>query len=253
MTQSLYKLESIIELMAEILDYEKTNDGDFLLLMRISAQEFKKIKNDKNVLVFSKRKAGFVSDLELDLTQKLDDLGMHENCVIVTFRSRLRDLELAIIEYLEEKKCPVVYLSCEIAYEEFVEIIKFRKMMYGDSLNLKNVFFIGCGDRCGSKTGQFRERKCIEVPRLTDLSDIGLAIEEAVRSFVSVHTKPLIFVVDSWSRILRSNAPSSNEKFAKFLNKLMDEYPITGIFIFKHLEYREDATRITNPKFVLRV
>jgi hypothetical protein len=239
--------------MAEILSSEKTNDGDFLVLMRLSPKEFKKIKNNKEVLVFSKEKARFVSSLEEEIVQKLKTLNLYENCLLVTPKTRLRDLELSIIEYLEEMKYYVIYLSCELTYDEFVDIIKFREMVYGDSVNLKNVFFIAC-NKCSPELKKQYNGRCVVVNDFSNLSDIGLMIEEAIKTLISgPKSKPIVLIIDSWSMILKTNPPSSNEKFARFLQRIMLTYPLIGIFIFKHLEYRDDAMELTNPKFILRV
>ncbi len=241
--------------MAEIVSSEKTKDGDFILLVRASPKEVRKVGKGKRVFLIPEEKAKFIAPPNQELTEKLSSLNLHENMVIVTPRTRLRTVELNLIEFFEETRPFIIFVSCEIPYHEMIEIIKFREMLLGSSINQDRLFFLSCVEEESKECKERRGKNHAVVAGLTNLTDMSIIIEEAAKAFLKRpdSARPIILVIDSWSRILKANPPSSSEKFAEFIVGLLNRYPMIGVFIFKWLEYRDDGIVLTNPKFYVRV
>jgi len=132
----------------------------------------------------------------------------------------IENLEL-MRNFVHEKKMFGIYITVNRPYGSLVQLLKKEK------IDTSKIFFI---DLITSTLSNAPERKenCIFMGSASNLTDLSLAISEAVEA--SPETKKFIFL-DSLSTMLIYNEAGTLSKFSHFLTGRLRELKVSGVLI----------------------
>lgn len=150
-------------------------------------------------------------------------LGGKENYVALAKVSpeKYQEINLKIIEYLvEENNTPGVYVTLNSPYKNIEADLK--KL----GVDTRLIIFIDAVTKRGGVIK--KEKGCLYIGNPENLSDISIAIDQAVRALPS---KKRFLFFDSLSTLLLYNNPQSVAKFIHFLSGRMRVWKVNGIIV----------------------
>lgn len=148
--------------------------------------------------------------------------GLSEYVALATVSPKsYKEVNIEIIRYLvKDSNMPGVYVTLNAPYETV------KKRLEEKNIDTRMIIFIDAV----TKTSQGIERKdnCLLIGNPQNLSDISIAMDQAVRSLPAA--KRFLFF-DSLSTLLLYNNPASVAQFVHFLSGRMHVWKVNGIII----------------------
>ncbi|MEM0333241.1 MAG: hypothetical protein QXX30_02120 [Candidatus Aenigmatarchaeota archaeon] len=128
-----------------------------------------------------------------------------------------------IIRYIiEEKKFSGIYITVNKPYENLI------KYLEDNGIDTKNIFFIDAISKVASQEMKITEN-CLFIPSPSHLTDLGIALTEALETMEKKESKFLI--LDSISTMLVYNDFESVAKFVHFIITRLRIFGLVGLLI----------------------
>lgn len=131
-----------------------------------------------------------------------------------------REVNLEIIRFLTESNMPGVYVTLNAPYATI------KKRLEDNGIDTRLIIFIDAVTK--TSQGIEREENCLFIGNPQNLSDISVAMDQAVRSLPT--SKRFLFF-DSLSTLLLYNNATSVAQFVHFLSGRMHVWKVNGIII----------------------
>ena len=134
---------------------------------------------------------------------------------------KYQEINLKLIKHLiQDKNIPGIYVTLNKPYETMAELFKKNK------INTDMIIFI---DAVTKTEGNIKKTEdCLFIGNPENLSDISIAMDQAVRS---IHSKEKFLFFDSLNTLLIFNSAIAVARFIHFLAGKMRAWGVKGIII----------------------
>jgi hypothetical protein len=150
------------------------------------------------------------------------------NLVIVK-AEELMTTNLKILKDITREKSMGVYITVNNPYNRITKILDHAE------IDTRNIFFIDCVTRTVGEAGE-RTGNCLYVPSPNSLTEIGIAVTQALQ----VMPSPNKFIfVDTLSSFIIYNPPPVLAKFSHFLINKSKIFDASGVFVVVKSELEE--------------
>ncbi len=165
------------------------------------------------------------------LENKLKGLNDYIALALVNSK-KYQKTNIEILRHLTQKEnIPGIYVTINKPYNVMVTILKTNK------IDTDMIIFIDAITKLGSEKELKKTENCLFIESPKDLSDIGIAMSQAIDS---IKSKEKFIFLDSLSTLLIYNHAGTVAKFMHFLTSKMRTWKVRGIIISLEKESDKD-------------